>query len=92
MMDTYNLGWKLAHVLQGKANPDILKTYQAERLQTARELIDLDYKLSRMFSAKPSEDGTGVSMKKFEEVCSLIRFLIIQQAADRVSLRSSSSN
>lgn len=30
MMDTYNLGWKLAHVLQGKADPSILKTYQGE--------------------------------------------------------------
>lgn len=71
MMDTYNLGWKLAHVLQGKASPEILKTYQGERLQTARELIELDYKLSRMFSAKPSEDGTGVSMKEFEDVSSV---------------------
>ncbi|CEQ39678.1 SPOSA6832_01209 [Sporobolomyces salmonicolor] len=73
MMDTYNLGWKLAHVLQGKASPEILKTYQCcdaahsgrlkpieflERHQTAKELIDLDYQLSRMFAAKPQRDET----------------------------------
>ncbi|ORY56536.1 FAD monooxygenase [Leucosporidium creatinivorum] len=69
MMDTYNLGWKLAHVLQGKADTSILKTYQDERHQTAQELIDLDYRLSRMFSAKPStgaDDKTGVSLEEFE--------------------------
>ncbi|GAA5951315.1 hypothetical protein JCM21900_003835 [Sporobolomyces salmonicolor] len=70
MMDTYNLGWKLAHVLQGKASPDILKTYQSERHQTAKELIDLDYQLSRMFAAKPQRDETdteGVSLAAFKE-------------------------
>lgn len=58
MGDTYSLGWKIAHVLQGKADPSILKTYQSERHQTAQELIDLDYKLSRMFSATPSTDAS----------------------------------
>ncbi|GAA5887203.1 hypothetical protein JCM5296_004561 [Sporobolomyces johnsonii] len=70
MMDTYNLGWKLAHVLQGKASPEILKTYQSERHQTAKELIDLDYQLSRMFAAKPQRDETdteGVSLAAFKE-------------------------
>lgn len=70
-MDTYNLGFKIAHVLQGKADPAILKTYQDERHQTAQELIDLDYRLSRMFSAKPStgaDDKTGVSLEEFEAV------------------------
>ncbi|BGP32394.1 hypothetical protein JCM10296v2_004175 [Rhodotorula toruloides] len=69
MMDTYNLGWKLAHVLQGKAMPDLLKTYSEERYKAAKELIDLDYKLSRMFSAKPKEeggDGDGVSLAEFK--------------------------
>ncbi|KAK4049481.1 hypothetical protein OIO90_005432 [Microbotryomycetes sp. JL221] len=70
MMDTHNLGWKLAHVLQGKAPSSLLKTYEQERLLTAQELINLDYKFSRMFSSKPSagdEDKAGVSMKEFEE-------------------------
>lgn len=72
MMDTHNLGWKLASVLQGKADPSILKTYQEERLLTAKELINLDYKFSRMFSSKPTsgedDKSGGVSMKEFEEV------------------------
>lgn len=71
MGDTYNLGWKLAHVLQGKADPSLLSTYQHERLQTAKELIDLDRKLSTMFSSTPSADGSntnGVSLTEFKEV------------------------
>ncbi|SCZ88005.1 BZ3500_MvSof-1268-A1-R1_Chr2-1g04128 [Microbotryum saponariae] len=68
MSDTYNLGWKLAHVLQRKADPSLLSTYASERHQTAQELIDLDHKLSRMFSSAPStEEGEpgGVSLKEF---------------------------
>ncbi|KAM0747392.1 hypothetical protein T439DRAFT_329121 [Meredithblackwellia eburnea MCA 4105] len=52
MMDTYNLGWKLAGVLKGTLQPSILDTYTSERVQTAQELIDLDWTLSRLFSGK----------------------------------------
>lgn len=86
-MDTFNLGWKLAHVLQGKADPFILKTYQDERHQTAQELIDLDYKLSRMFSAKPSsgaDDKTGVSLEEFEKVSRAHVTVILRFRACRV--------
>lgn len=58
---SYNLGWKLASVLRGNASPSILSTYQSERHQTAKELIELDWKLSRMFSSKPREEGETVS-------------------------------
>lgn len=56
MMDTYNLGWKLANVIKGRCDPSILKTYQSERHQTAKELIELDYKISTMFGTKPAEN------------------------------------
>ncbi|GAA5854304.1 hypothetical protein JCM8547_001772 [Rhodosporidiobolus lusitaniae] len=70
MMDTYNLGWKLASVLKGTASPEILDTYGFERHKTAQELIDLDYQLSRMFAAKPKQDDSdeeGVSLTQFKE-------------------------
>lgn len=53
MNDTYNLGWKLASVLQGLADPKLLDTYSSERQAIAKELIDFDRDLARMFSAKP---------------------------------------
>jgi phenol 2-monooxygenase len=57
MMDTFNLAWKVAHVVQGKAQRTILSTYEQERRQFARDLIDYDHTLSRLFSGKPGLDG-----------------------------------
>ena len=45
MSDTFNLSWKLAHVLQHKARPDILKTYYTERAGIAWQLLEMDYKV-----------------------------------------------
>ncbi|KAI8460132.1 FAD binding domain-containing protein [Phakopsora pachyrhizi] len=64
MADTFNLSWKLAHVLQKKAKIEILSTYEVERSQIAAELIEFDNKLARQLSSKPklnesdSEDST----------------------------------
>lgn len=56
MMDTFNLAWKLAHVVKGVADPTkLLGTYQEERRPIAQSLINLDYRLSRLFSGKPGE-------------------------------------
>jgi 2-polyprenyl-6-methoxyphenol hydroxylase-like FAD-dependent oxidoreductase len=37
--DAVNLGWKLAHVLQHRASPDLLNTYEQERIGFARSLV-----------------------------------------------------
>ncbi|RFP18853.1 MULTISPECIES: FAD-dependent monooxygenase [unclassified Duganella] len=37
--DAVNLSWKLAQVLQGRADPTLLDTYQAERIVFARKLV-----------------------------------------------------
>ena len=37
--DAVNLGWKLAHVLQGRAAPALLDTYEDERIAFARALV-----------------------------------------------------
>jgi hypothetical protein len=59
MQDTFNLGWKLAMVVLGRASPLLLRTYTAERQYVAKELIDFDHRLSQMFSARPT--GTAVT-------------------------------
>lgn len=61
----YNLGWKLAGVLKGQLSPKVLGTYQTERHKVAQELIDADYKLSRLFSGKGEKDEGN---KEFKEV------------------------
>jgi FAD binding domain len=39
LQDAYNLAWKLALVIRGKAEEKILETYQQERLPIARKLV-----------------------------------------------------
>ncbi|KFY62198.1 hypothetical protein V496_04707 [Pseudogymnoascus sp. VKM F-4515 (FW-2607)] len=52
LQDGYNIGWKLAHVLQGRSSPDLLKTYVQERQQVAADLIDFDRAFVKAFSSK----------------------------------------
>jgi phenol 2-monooxygenase len=61
MQDTFNLGWKLVHVLQGRANASLLRSYSKERLTEAQRLVDTDHKWSRVMSAPTTQaerDGT----------------------------------
>jgi 2-polyprenyl-6-methoxyphenol hydroxylase-like FAD-dependent oxidoreductase len=64
MQDGFNLGWKLAAVLQGRCPPSLLHTYSAERQAVAKELIDFDREWASMLSAplkKPGDPaGTGL--------------------------------
>jgi phenol 2-monooxygenase (NADPH) len=54
MQDAFNLGWKLAAVLQGQSAPRLLKTYSQERRSIAQELIDFDKEWSSLLSAASS--------------------------------------
>lgn len=55
MQDTFNLGWKLAHVLQGRAAPRLLHSYSAERRTEAKRLVDTDHAWARIMSAPPGK-------------------------------------
>ncbi|KAF2640698.1 FAD/NAD(P)-binding domain-containing protein [Massarina eburnea CBS 473.64] len=59
MHDAVNLGWKLSLVLQGLAKPDILHTYEAERLPNVRRLINYDKDISRLMTMQLPEEWTG---------------------------------
>ncbi len=39
VQDAYNLAWKLAYVLQGKAGPSLLDSYDAERQPIGRRIV-----------------------------------------------------
>lgn len=41
MRDAFNLAWKVAMVVQGKAGPELLDSYQVERKDHAKAMIDL---------------------------------------------------
>jgi 2-polyprenyl-6-methoxyphenol hydroxylase-like FAD-dependent oxidoreductase len=70
MQDAFNLGWKLAAVILGRATPGLLRTYSDERYSVARELIEFDEKFAQMFGAQPAEsstaDGKAVDLAEFQ--------------------------
>lgn len=55
MQDAFNLGWKLAAVLQGRSDAALLGTYSAERQSVAQDLIDFD-RFWSAFIAQPTTD------------------------------------
>jgi phenol 2-monooxygenase (NADPH) len=55
MQDAFNLGWKLAAVLEGRSPESLLHTYTAERRAIAQELIDFDREWSAIMAAPPTD-------------------------------------
>ncbi len=55
LQDGYNLGWKLAAVLNGHAAPDLLRTYTIERHAVAQVLIDFDKEWSKIMASPPRD-------------------------------------
>ena len=53
MQDSFNLGWKLAAVLDGRARPELLRSYSAERQVIAQGLIDFDKEWSKIMASQP---------------------------------------
>lgn len=51
MQDTFNLGWKLVHVLKGRSAANLLHSYSAERWTEAKRLVDTDHEWARIMSA-----------------------------------------
>ena len=70
MQDAFNLGWKIAGCVKGRWGREVLKTYEQERRQIARDLIDFDHRFSRLFSGRPAKDvmdEEGISMEVFKD-------------------------
>jgi phenol 2-monooxygenase len=59
MQDAFNLCWKLAAVVEGRAAPDLLHTYSAERQAVARQLIDFDREWAARHSAHAQAGRTA---------------------------------
>ena len=65
MADTFNIGWKLAAVLRGQARPMLLDTYTQERQAKAKELIEFDKDMARLFSAKPKDAAEAAQFQTY---------------------------
>ncbi len=68
MQDTFNLGWKLAAVLDGRAGPELLRTYTVERHAIAQGLIDFDKEWSKIMASPPkdAEHPNGVDPEELQ--------------------------
>ena len=55
LQDGFNLGWKLGHVLDGRAPRSLLATYAAERRAVAADLIAFDRQWSELMARRPEE-------------------------------------
>ncbi len=62
LQDAYNLAWKLAFVLQKKADPAILDTYNEERLPFAKRLVETT---DRVFSLVVSHNPLKSVFSKY---------------------------
>lgn len=57
--DAVNLSWKLALVLRGTAEAEILYTYESERLPNVQKLINYDKDISRLMTMQLPQGWTG---------------------------------
>lgn len=55
MQDGWNIGWKLGHVLDGRAPASLLATYSSERQVIAKNLIDFDREWSTLMATRPED-------------------------------------
>ena len=55
MQDGFNLGWKLAHVLQGRSPARLLATYSAERQRIGEDIIAFDKRWASIMAKPPGQ-------------------------------------
>jgi len=71
MQDTFNLGWKLAAVLEGRSPESLLHTYHGERHQIAHDLINYDMAWSKIMGSPPTDpnnpDRQGIDPKALQD-------------------------
>ncbi|ROQ66855.1 2-polyprenyl-6-methoxyphenol hydroxylase-like FAD-dependent oxidoreductase [Streptomyces sp. 840.1] len=60
IQDAYNLGWKLARTATGRAAPELLDTYQEERLPIAARTLDITSERLRATLEAIKEPGGGL--------------------------------
>ncbi len=65
MGDTFNLGWKLIHVLRGQSAPDLLRSYSDERHDVAKTLIEFDQEWARIISERSRDEHAVPNFQKY---------------------------
>ena len=65
MQDGFNIGWKLGHVLDGRAPKELLATYHGERQPAAQNLINFDREWSTLMATPTEELDDPEAVEKY---------------------------
>lgn len=65
MQDGFNIGWKLGHVLDGRAPEELLRTYHGERQPAAQNLINFDKEWSTLMATPIEELEDPEAIEKY---------------------------
>ena len=57
IQDSFNLAWKLVHVIKGFSPPSLLETYTEERVPVVAEMLDLTTKILKATIDKPDNEN-----------------------------------
>ena len=71
IQDAFNLGWKLASVLSGRAGPALLDSYEEERLPVAAWTLDVTSERLRAVIEAIKEPGAGLEVVATPETSTL---------------------
>jgi len=83
LQDAYNLAWKLALVVQGKADASLLATYEEERIPIAQRLLNTTDRGFRIVVSDNPLAGIFRTQVMARVGSTLMRFKPVQQAAFR---------
>lgn len=65
MQDGFNIGWKIGHVLDGRAPKELLTTYHGERQPAAQNLINFDREWSTLMATPTEELDDPEAVEKY---------------------------
>ena len=84
LQDAYNLGWKLALVVQGRAAPRLLDSYEEERVPVAQRLLETTDRAFRLVVS----DGWLAGLARTHVVARIAAFVLRFPSARRFAFRT----
>jgi 2-polyprenyl-6-methoxyphenol hydroxylase-like FAD-dependent oxidoreductase len=83
LQDAYNLGWKLALVAAGRADPALLASYEEERVPVARRLLNTTDRAFRLVVS----DSRLAGLLRTKVVARIAAFAMRREAIQRFAFR-----
>ena len=83
LQDAYNLGWKLALVVEGKADAALLDSYEAERIPVARRLLETTDRAFRIVVS----DNPFAGLLRTQVLARIAAFAMRRKRIQRIAFR-----